>query len=241
MPASRNRAGRVRRTVIVLTIVTLAYAGFAYVAAPLVWDVIFDRKKLVTDSEPRLTETSDHRPGDPLNVALIGDEAAVKAAMTAAGWLAADPLGVKSSLEIAADIVLERPYTTAPVSRLFLFGRSEDLAFEKPEGRDPDKRHHVRFWRLAATPGQAAPGWIGAASFDRGIGFSHETGQLTHHIAAEVDLERDNLRADLTGAGRLTDSYMMPGFHKVLSGRNGGDDAWVTDGDLWVGVLGNGS
>jgi hypothetical protein len=30
---------------------------------------------------------------------------------------------------------------------------------------------------------------------------------------------------------------MVPGFHKQLSGFNGGGDKWVTDGSLWVGVI----
>jgi hypothetical protein len=52
--------------------------------------------------------------------------------MRAAGWFPADPLGLASDLKIAADTVLKRPYDQAPVSGLYLFGRKEDLAFEKP-------------------------------------------------------------------------------------------------------------
>ncbi|WP_417416197.1 LssY C-terminal domain-containing protein [Hoeflea sp.] len=238
MPGSRKKAGRLRRTAVVVAAAAVVYTALAYLIAPLAWDVFFDPRAPLDGSEPRLTEAAEHRPGDPLNVALVGDEAAVKSAMAAAGWFPADPLGLRSSLDIAADIVLDRTYVTAPVSRLFLFGRSEDLAFEKPAGPDPDTRHHVRLWLLSTSSELPAPLYIGAASFDRGIGLSHETGQLTHHIAPDVDLERDKLRADLKKAGRLKDSYMMPGFHTVHSGINGGGDPWSTDGSLWVGVLG---
>ena len=220
----------------VLIALPIIYAAVAYLVAPLAWDFI-DRKLPFSDGAPKLTETANRRPGDPLNVVLVGSEASVKAAMNEAGWLEADPLGLRTGLEIAADIVLERPYATAPVSRLYLYGRSEDMAFEQPSGHDPDTRHHVRFWKMPAKAGALVPSWIGAASFDRGIGFSRVTGQMTHHIAPDVDRERDGLGADLKKAGALTETYMLPGFHEVLSGQNGGGDPWVSDGALWVGVV----
>ncbi len=48
-----------------------------------------------------------------------------------------------------------------------------------------------------------APLWLGSASFDKGVGLSHDTGQITHHIGPDVDAERDNLIADLEKAGWL--------------------------------------
>jgi hypothetical protein len=42
-------------------------------------------------------------------------------------------------------MVFKRPDDEAPVSTLYLFGRKEDLAFEKPVGGSPKERHHVRF------------------------------------------------------------------------------------------------
>src|SRR6185369_11715834 len=103
--------------------------------------------------------------------------------MLAAGWHAADPLGLRSDLEIAADTVLARPYEDAPVSNLYLFGRKEDLAFEQPAGDDPRRRHHVRFWKSSKVDDQGRPAWVGSATYDQRVGLSHTTGQITHHIA----------------------------------------------------------
>jgi len=228
---------RTRRALLAVIAAAAVYTVLAYALVPMAWTLFSDPVVDFSGALPRLTETGDHHAGDPLNVALIGNEAAVKSAMAAAGWFPADPLGFRSDLAIAADIILERAYVTAPVSRLFLFGRSEDLAFEKPAGPDPDQRNHVRLWLLAPRVERPSPLYIGAASFDRGIGLSHETGQLTHHIAPDVDHERDTLKADLMKAEHLSESYMVTGFHDVRSGRNGGGDPWSTDGDLWVGVL----
>jgi hypothetical protein len=91
----------------------------------------------------RLTHTGRGIPGDPLNIALVGSEADVVAAMNAAGWRDAAPLGFRSDERIIVDTVLDKPDPTAPVSNLFLFGRKEDRAFEKPIGHSPRERNHV--------------------------------------------------------------------------------------------------
>jgi hypothetical protein len=219
-----------------LAIVAGLYLLLAYALVPLVWDSYESRRPAFDDS-PTITETSDKHPGDPLNVALAGTKAEIEDIMTLAGWDRADPLGLKSDVKIAADTVLEKPYDHAPVSNLYLFGRKEDLAFEQPVGDDPRKRHHVRFWQTEKADGAGRPVWIGSASFDERVGLSHTTGQITHHIAANVDQERDHLAVNLEATGRLTESYHVPDFHTVREGKNGGGDPWRTDGDLWVGII----
>jgi hypothetical protein len=171
-----------------------------------------------------------------LNVALLGTETGVKEIMAAAKWYPADPLGLRSDLKIAADTVLKRSYDEAPVSSLYLFGRKEDLAFEQPVGDDPRKRHHVRFWRTEKD-WSSRPTWIGSASYDECVGLSDTTGQITHHIAPDVDAERDHLLTDLEQTHDLSAKYSVPGFQKELEGRNGGGDRWYTDGALGVGVI----
>jgi hypothetical protein len=79
--------------------------------------------------------------------------------------------------------------------------------------------------------------WIGSASYDERVGLSHTTGQITHHIAPDVDTERDHLFMNLQQTGMLSQLFKMPGFHKVLSGTNGGGDPWSSDGALWAGII----
>ena len=81
---------------------------------------------------PGITQAADGIPGDPVNVSLIGSETELKRILVAAGWFPADPLTLRSCLEIAEASVLKRSYDDAPVSSLYLFGRKEDLAFEQP-------------------------------------------------------------------------------------------------------------
>jgi hypothetical protein len=217
-------------------VLLILYAAATYILMPLDWRRYVRRHPSLEDI-PGITYTKAGIPGDPLNVALIGSETDVKRILLAAHWHPADPLTFRSCLEIAEATVLKRPYDDAPVSNLFLFGRKEDLAFEKPLNDNPRKRHHVRFWKTEKTDDDGRPVWIGAATFDESVGLSHTTGQITHHIAPEVDVERDGLMHDLEQTGELAEVYAIDGFHKTLEGRNGGGDPWRTDGRLLVGVI----
>jgi hypothetical protein len=222
--------------VAILSAVALLYLVAAYVLAPLVWRRYVQRHPAL-DDVPGVTQTANGIPGDPLNVALIAAKAEVKEIMAAAGWYEANPLGLRSDLRIAADAVFKRPDDEAPVSNLYLFGRKEDLAFEQPVGDNPRQRHHVRFWRSAKVDQDGRPVWVGAAIYDERVGFSHTTGQITHHTAPNIDAERDKLFHDLAQTGKLLETYAVDNFHAIRQGRNGGGDPWFTDGSLYVGVI----
>jgi hypothetical protein len=225
-----------RRVALGLLVIGGAYALIAYVVLPLLW-LRYEHRHPAFDETPGVTVTSDDHPGDPINVALIGSEADLQRIMLAAKWFPADALGLRSDLKIAADTLLKQPYDDAPVSSLYLWGRKEDLAFEQPVGNDPRQRHHVRFWKSDKLDDAGRPAWMGSATYDKHVGLSHTTGQITHHIAADIDAERDHLFANLQATGELTDLQYIDDFHKVRAGKNGGGDAWHTDGRLCSAVM----
>jgi hypothetical protein len=186
---------------------------------------------------PGVAYTADGIPADPINVALIGTKAQLLRSMLAARWYPADPLTLRSSLEIAKDSVFKRPYDDAPVSSEYLFGRKQDLAFEQAVGDDPRHRHHVRLWETERVDGAGRPVWVGAAIFDKRVGLSRTTGQITHLTAPDIDAERDKLFADLKVSGELSAFEIVEGFQKTLKGRNGEGNPWYTDGNLYLGVI----
>jgi hypothetical protein len=157
--------------------------------------------------------------------------------MTKAGWLPADRITLRSSLRIVASTVFHRSYPTAPVSKLYVWGRKEDLAFEQSVGKGPRRRHHVRFWMSQEVDEGGRPLWVGAATYDTRVAISRTTGLITHRISPAVDLERDKLLGDLRRAGTIQSTYWIDRFQEKLEGRNGGGDPYYTDGRLAVGVL----
>jgi LssY C-terminus len=206
------------------------YVGLAYWLAPLVWRH-FEHQKAIADL-PMTTMTAFGVPGDALNAGLEGSQEDVVCSMNAAGWSPADPVTFTSSLRIIGSVLFDRKYPQAPISDLFYQGRREDLAFEKPSGKSPDARHHVRFWKVTDSGDNGRPIWLGAATFDRGIGVSHYTGQVTHHIAPDIDAERDLVATDLTEANKVENVYQTSGVAPTLNGRNGGGDRYYTDGEI---------
>jgi len=211
------------------------YLVVAYLILPWFGERRARRHPDLLDGE-RITHTHNGLPGDPLNIALVGGEADVIHALVSAGWVAANPLGLRSDLRIAADSVFDKPDPNAPVSNLYLFGRKEDLAYEKPIGHSPRERHHVRFWRSEWID-EGRPVWMGAVTHDVRVELSRTTGQVTHRIAPDVDSERDFLLAELQPATVSAATRWIEGFHKELNGHNGGGDPWHTDGRLAVATL----
>jgi hypothetical protein len=237
-PRNARRRLRLRVLGAGLLFCVAAYFALAYWLAPFFWRH-FEHQQAIADF-PMTTLTRLGIPGDALNVGLEGSQEDVLCAMNAAGWSPADPLTLKSSVKIVGSVLLDRPYPQAPVSNLYYQGRPEDLAFEKPSGKSPDTRHHVRFWKVVDSGDNGQPIWLGAATFDRGVGVSHYTGQITHHIAPDIDAERDLVSADLTAADKVEDIYEVSGIGPTLNGRNGGGDPYYTDGEILFSRLASG-
>jgi hypothetical protein len=170
-PPGPPRRRRLPRLAAVGIVLISLYLLVAYVLMPAFWTHYAHRHPLFDDI-PGITHTGTGIAGDPINVALVGTEVEVKKIMLAARWYPADPLTLKSCLEIAEASVLKRPYDDAPVSNLFLFGRKEDLAFEQPVGDSPRHRHHVRFWRTEKTYDDGRPVWVGSAIYDERVGIN---------------------------------------------------------------------
>ena len=224
-----------RRGLLVLATVVIVYLMLAYVVLPALWRHHEQEPGLA--SLPMVTRTGTGIPGDALNVGLVGGQEDVFRALEAAGWFPADPVTFRTSIAIIGSVVLDRPYQEAPVSPLYFQGKKEQFAFEKPDGKSADRRHHVRFWLALEKGTDGRPVWLGAATYDRGIGFSHYTGQVTHHIAPDIDAERDLLMRDLTEAGMIDARFKISGIGPTLFGRNGGGDPYYTDGEIDVGSL----
>ena len=231
-----NEAGPVkRRWLVIMAGVAISYVLLAYVLLPLLWT--HHEREPGLASLPMVTRTASGIPGDALNVGLVGSKEDVLPAMHAAGWFPADPITLRTSIEIIGSVALDRPYHDAPVSPLYYDGKKEQFAFEKPDGRSADKRHHVRFWLVLEKGTDGRPVWLGSVTFDRGVGFSHDTGQVTHHIGPDIDAERDLLMHDLGEAGMVQTFFQISGTGPTLFGRNGEGDPYYTDGEIDVASL----
>ena len=112
----QRQRSRLDRFLLLSLAVVVTYAALAYLLLPLFW-THYEHQKGLADL-PMVTRTAQGIPGDPMNVGLVGNSGDVVCAMHAAGWYPADPITLKSSIEIVGSVLLDRPYKDAPVSNL---------------------------------------------------------------------------------------------------------------------------
>lgn len=187
------------------------------------------------------TRTSDGILGDPVNVAVRGTEAQLHAAMEAAGWKRADDITARSTWNIIISTIRRRSYLHAPVSALFLFGRQQDFAYQQEVDGSPGKRHHVRFWHCPKgwfLPGGHQVDWLAAGTFDKSVGLSLFTLQITHKIDENTDIERDYIVDSVKSHNKKASVQIIKDFSTGYHARNGGGDSIITDGNLPILELG---
>jgi len=177
-------------------------------------------------------------PGDPINMQICGTDGQIGAAFASAGWYRADEISFITSARISIDSILGRAYTTAPVSNLFLFGRREDLAFERP-GHNVRQRDHIRLWNTSRIGDSRRPIWIGSATKDVKVELSKTNHLPTHGIAPDLDDERELVVSELAQTGFLIEDTTCPGFGEETHGFNGGGDPYFTDGQVALLALAN--
>jgi hypothetical protein len=223
------------RVILIVVICAAIYGVCAYAIAPRLWRHYEHNPGLA--GLAKTTTTAAGIPGDPLNVGFTGTHDELVRTLMAADWSPADPITLQTSLGIVKSVLLRRADPTAPVSSLYLLGRKQDLAFEREAGRSARQRHHVRLWKSSERGKDGRPFWIEAATFDIRVGLSHNTGQITHHIAPDIDQERNILIAHVRHTGQVLRVYQVTGVGPTLIGRNGSGDWYYTDGELSVAVL----
>ena len=125
--------------------------------------------------------------------------------MQLAGWTRADDLSLRSGRRSSTSTLTRRSYPRAPVSPLLLFDRQQDFAYQQEVAGSPSKRHHVRFWRCPdgwLLPGGDRVDWLAAGTYDRRVGLSLFTFQITHKIEENTDIERDYIVKTVLTASR---------------------------------------
>ena len=179
--------------------------------------------------------TVDGLLSDPTNLAFIGSEEKLHDAMRKSGWVMCDDLSVKSGLRMIIATIFRKKYPESPVSRAFLFSERQYFTYQQGIDDKTLAKHHVRFWKVPEgwfLPGGKKVDWIAAGTFDRSLGFSYFTLQLTHRIVSDTDIERDYVIDSLNKYAKPKKVTVIENFFSAYHHRNGGGDSITTDGAL---------
>jgi hypothetical protein len=230
--------------------VSITYGIAAYIILPRA--VRLGLKILQRKRVPSYTTTGDGLPGDPVNVALIGTLRQLRAAFAALGWSEADPLSLASSWGMVRAFAFNSPYPTAPFSTLYLFGRGQDIGFQKAIDNSPRKRHHIRFWALSPSRARETWGaadfwlntarppdheralWVGAGTRDTGLSLTRLTFQITHATDSDTNTERDYIIGELKKARSIEAEKVYQAGQGLPTERV---NHYVTDGEIILASL----
>ncbi len=229
----------------------ITYGIAAYIILPRA--VRMGLKVVQRKRVPRFTLTGDGLPGDPINLVLIGTLEQLHSAFAMAGWAEADRLDLGSSWHMIRAFIFKSPYPTAPFSTLYLYGRGQDVGFQRAIDNSPRKRHHIRFWALSLARAEATVGtagfwlntddrapddayvlWVGAGTKDTGLSLTRLTFQITHATDSDTNAERDYIIAELLKNHAVSDVHsIQAGQHLPVERVN----HYVTDGEVTVASL----
>jgi hypothetical protein len=186
--------------------------------------------RLLRDA-PQRASGKDGKPGDPLNLVVIGSIAGIREVFNKAGWGEAERKTGKAVWDTVRAVAGDQGFGRAPVSDLYLFGHREDLAFEKMLNTFL-KRHHLRLWRTATVTPDGRAIWLGAATHDTGLDV--HPGVVSHAIDPDLDAERAKVGADLRVTGGVTAEELVTRPDPLSQGFTATGGTWKTDGRLLV-------
>ena len=183
------------------------------------------------------TDSAGKGSADPLNLILIGTPVEIYYAFIRAGWDETETISRSSMWKTALSFLTGGEYRYSPVSSLYVFGRRQDIAFQRTR-ENIHERNHLRLW-MSPVLFHGKPVWIGQISRDVGVRFTRKT-ITTHKIDANVDETREYLLENLAYSQALAKFGYAEGVGAAPIDAPRGNltgDPYFTDGYrlvLWV-------
>jgi len=139
--------------------------------------------------------------GDPVNLVIIGSFETLLLSFIGR-WDETEAITLATCWKTTKAFLLGSEYRYSPVSPLYLFGRSQDIALQQIR-HSINVRMHLRLW-LAPFRLNGQPVWVGQVSRDIGVRMTFKTWNLTtHRIDPDIDESRDYVLDDLLDAERV--------------------------------------
>jgi hypothetical protein len=188
---------------------------------------------------PRRISDPTGKPGDMVNVLIVGTQEQMLQVFTAAGWVKVDARVGNTALNAVIDSLEKKDYLTMPMSTLFLFGRAQDYGFAHAEPvRVAMSRNHLRVWKSPYEV-DGRPLWCVAATHDIGFERDQRNNGLTHKIDPAIDGEREYVNGTLSGTGLVVQRDHVTPVDPLTTARTATGGEFHSDGRVLVLVLGN--
>jgi len=188
---------------------------------------------------PRRVSDPSGKPGDMVNVLIVGTQEQMLQVFTTAGWVQVDRSVGNTALNAVLDSLEKKDYLTMPMSSLFLFNRPQDYGFAHGEAvKVAMSRNHLRVWK---SPYEIAgrPLWCVAATNDIGFERDQRNNGVTHKIDPSIDGEREYVNGTLSGTGLVTQRDHVTPADPLTTAKTATGGEFHSDGRILVLVLKN--
>ena len=188
---------------------------------------------------PRRVSDPNGKPGDMVNVLIVGTQDQMVQAFTTAGWVQVDKTVGNTVLNAVMDSLEKKDYLTMPMSTLFLFNRPQDYGFAHAEPvKVAMSRNHLRVWKSPYEV-DGRPVWCVAATHDIGFERDQRNNGVTHKIDPAIDGEREYVNGTLSGTGLVVQRDHVTPADPLTTAKTATGGEFHSDGRIVVLVLKN--
>jgi LssY C-terminus len=186
---------------------------------------------------PRRVSDPQGKPGDAVNILLVGTAGQVAQVFAKAGWVRVDRSVQDAVVNAVIDSLEKKDYLTMPMSTLYLFDRPQDYGFAHAEPvRVAMSRNHLRVWKSPYVV-DGRPLWCVAATHDVGFERDERNNKVTHKIDPAIDGEREYVNDTLSRTGLVTQRAHVTPADPVTTASTATGGSFHSDGRILVLVL----
>jgi LssY C-terminus len=186
---------------------------------------------------PRRVSDPQGKPGDMVNILLVGTPEQATQIFAKAGWVRVDGSVEDAVVNAVIDSLEKKDYLTMPMSTLYLFDRPQDYGFAHAEPvRVAMSRNHLRVWKSPYVV-DGRPLWCVAATHDIGFERDERNNGVTHKIDPAIDGEREYVNDTLSRTGLVTQRTHVTPADPVTTASTATGGSFHSDGRILVLVL----
>ncbi len=188
---------------------------------------------------PRRVSDPNGKPGDMVNILILGTQEQLVQVFTTAGWVQVDKTVEGTAMNALMDSLQKKDYLTMPMSTLYLFDRPQDYGFAHGEAvRVAMSRNHLRVWKSTYEI-DGRPVWCIAATHDIGFERDQRNNGVTHKIDPAIDGEREYVNGTLSGTGLVVQRDHVTPDDALTTAKTATGGEFHSDGRVLVLVLKN--
>jgi hypothetical protein len=186
---------------------------------------------------PRRVSDPQGKPGDMVNILLVGPQEQVVQVFARAGWVQVDRSVQDAVVKAVIDSLEKKDYLTMPMSTLYLFDRPQDYGFAHAEPvRVAMSRNHLRVWKSPYVV-DGRPLWCVAATHDIGFERDDRNNKVTHKIDPAIDGEREYVNDTLSRTGLVTQRTHVTPADPITTASTATGGSFHSDGRILILVM----